>query len=160
MGMIKILWTASGKEYKVGKLQRGHYQYMDRQYQFDYVPKELDGCDHIMTCGRGKMISEQLPTFSFYTDTSVMVYILYPDKQPILPSWLKEFERMRWNVTRMDSQANNLKGYFSVFRKKYNAGEIVLGGNSPEVMLKEEEYVETRGAGYCMYTVAVHSVKE
>lgn len=40
---IRIVSTVSGKIYQIGRLQMGHHQYMDRLYQFDYVPEALQG---------------------------------------------------------------------------------------------------------------------
>lgn len=62
------------------------------------------------------------------------------------------------NVTRMDSNAMNLKGYFSLYKKEFPAGEIVFGGNSPKCMLAEDFYANHKGANYCMYTVAIREL--
>ncbi|QQO10395.1 hypothetical protein [Breznakiella homolactica] len=153
--MISNLCTASGKIYEIGKLVPSHHQYVDRLYQFDYVPDELSGCLHIKTHGDDKMINEDEVCFSFDSDQDIDVFILYPDKQPFLPKWLIEFERKRMNVTRMDSMASNLKGYFSIYKKQYKKGPVVLFGNSPSSMLAQNWYVETKGANYCMYSVCI-----
>lgn len=153
--MISIKWTASGRTYQLGELRAGHHQYMDRLYQFAYVPEELSGCTHVMTCGDDKMIPEDSPCFSIETTGPCDVYVLYPDKQPFLPVWLEDYERVRKNVTRMDSYFVTLKGYFSLYKKSFPAGEITFYGNSPKAMLKEDWYVETRGTNYCMYSVCV-----
>ena len=153
--MISNLDSKSGQIYEIGKLLPSHHQYVDRLYQFDYVPKELSGCLHIKTHGNDKMISEDDPCFSFDSDQDVDVFILYPDKQPVLPKWLIEYERMRLNVTRLDSMPSNLKGYFSVYKKRYNKGHIVLFGNSPSCMLAQDWYIDTKGTNYCMYSVCI-----
>lgn len=152
---IRIVSTVSGKIYQIGRLQMGHHQYMDRLYQFDYVPEALQGSPHIMTCGDDKMISEDQPCFTVEVDGPASMYVLYPDKQPVLPGWLESWKRERVNVTRMDSSASSLKGYFSVYRRDFPAGRITFNGNSPNAMLREDWYVETGGNTYCMYTVAV-----
>ena len=154
--MIEIKWTASGRPYQLGELRPGHHQYVDRIYQFAYVPEELSGCPHVMTFGDDKMLPEDEPCFSLEVSRPCGVYVLYPDKQPYLPQWLTDWERVRMNVTRMDSQFMNLKGYFSLYKKNFPAGEIILYGNSPKAMLAEDWYVETLGNNYCMYTAAVH----
>lgn len=153
--MIRIIESASGKEYAISVLDRGYQQYMDRQYQFDYVPDELRGCAHIMTCGNDKMTPEDALCFSLETDCPVDIFVLFADKHPILPKWLLEYKRVRMNVTRLDSMPWNLKGYFSLFQKSFPAGEIYFYGNSSHVMLDQDWYVNTEGANYCMYTVAV-----
>ncbi|WP_105614559.1 hypothetical protein [Vallitalea okinawensis] len=154
MNITKIN-ASSGKHYGMGNLKRSDHQYQDRLYQFNYVPEELKGCVHIKTHGNDKLISEDHECFSFETDEAVEVYILYPDKQPYLPQWLEGYERMRMNVTRIDSIADNLKGYFSLYKKVFPKGKIVLYGCSPNKMLLEEWYVESNGANYCMYSVCL-----
>ena len=153
--MISIINTASGRTYQIGKLHSGHHQYMDRLYQFAYVPEDLSGCPHIMTCGSDKMIPEDQPCFSIQVSRPCDVYVLYPDKQPVLPKWLEEYERVRKNVTRMDSYFVTLKGYFSLYKKSFPAGEITFMGNSPRTMLAQDWYAESRGTDYCMYSVCV-----
>ena len=88
------------------------------------------------------------------------MYALYPDKQPVLPTWLESFERVRMNVTRMDSLPTTLKGYFSLYKKHFSAGEIKFYGNSPLAMLAQDWYVENVGTNYCMYSVAVLEEKQ
>ena len=152
---IYNLMTSSGKSYGIGILKSGDHQYEDRLYQFNYVPEELNGHIHIKTHGNDKMICENLECFSFDSDEDIEVYILYPDKQPNLPKWLQSYERMRMNVTRIDSMSDNLKGYFGIYKRVFPKGRITLYGCSPEKMLQEEWYMTSNGANYCMYSVCV-----
>lgn len=152
---IRNLQAASGKTYGIGRLTRGDYQYEDRLYQFDYIPDELNGQLHIKTHGNDKLIPEDQACLTFECAEPVEVFVLYPDKQPCLPRWLQSWERRRLNVTRQDSQPDNLKGFFSIFSKIYPAGQVALGGNSPAGMLQQDWYVESMGANYCMYSVCV-----
>ena len=153
--MVTIKSTASGKEYGISKLESGYHQYMDRAYQFDYIPDSIRGCVHIMTCGSDKMFDEHKPCFTITCDHPCDVYVLYADKQPVLPEWLHDYERMRMNVTRLDTMCDCLKGYFSLYKKSFPAGDITFYGNSPSDMLKLDWYCDTRGTNYCMYTVAI-----
>jgi len=152
---IKNLKSTSGKEYCINSLIPGEYQYMDRSYQFNYIPEEINGLTHIKTCGNDKLISEKDVCLSFDVNCVVDVYILFGDKFPIIPEWLKQFERMRLNVTRQDSKIDNLKGYFSLYRKTFPKGTVTLYGCSPVEMLEKELYVKSMGANYCMYTIAI-----
>ena len=156
--MIDIKAVASGKEYRLDTLAPGHLQYMDRLYEFSYVPEQLRGCTHIRTCGDDKMIGEEDWCFTVETDRAYDVYVLYPDKQPVLPRWLETYRRVRMTVTRVDSMAFNLKGYFSCYHRRFEPGEIRFYGNSPSAMLAEEWYVASRGNTYCMYSVAMKEV--
>lgn len=152
---IKNLVSKSGMEYKLAVLMRGHLQYVKRNYQFNYIPAMLEGAEHIMTYADDKMMCEDEECFSFEVDQPVTVYILYPDIQPVLPEWMTGYERTRMNVTRMDSMADNLKGYFGVYKKDFPKGTVTMYGNSPKGMLEDEWYVSSFGSGYCMYSVCV-----
>lgn len=152
--MITIGSVASGKPYSIGTLTYGALQYADREYRFAYIPRELQGCKFIMTHGNDKMMDEADVCFTVQTDRAYDVYILYPDKQPVIPVWLAEYERVRMNVTRTDSDPMTLKGYFSLYRKSFPAGRISFFGNSPKAMLADKTYVATGGTNYCMYSAA------
>ncbi|GEM_PF-1967128 len=152
---VTNLKPVSGKSYGLNKLIPGEYQYMDRSYLFNYIPEELIGTVHIKTCGNDKLISENDTCVSFDVDCDVEVYVLFGDKWPEIPRWLNQFERVRLNVTRQDSRSDNLKGYFSLYRKVFPKGTITLYGCSPVEMLREEWFVKSMGANYCMYTIAV-----
>ncbi|HBC86609.1 MAG TPA: hypothetical protein DCZ94_06620 [Lentisphaeria bacterium] len=151
---VKNIRTASGKKYAINVLMPGEYQYLDRLYQFNYVPDELIGCTHIKTCGDDKLISENKFCFSFEIDEPATVGIIFADKFPVIPNWLRGFEASRHKITRTDSMPSNLKGYFTVFYKKFPKGIVEINGCSPESMLTEE-FISTGGSGYCMYTVVV-----
>ncbi|MBN2819756.1 MAG: hypothetical protein JXP36_12340 [Bacteroidales bacterium] len=152
---VSKLTSSRGKKYAINRIVSGGYQYMDRDYQFNYVPEELNGSLHIKTHGNDKLISENDTCFSFVCNCDIDVYILFADKFPVLPSWLNQFERTRLNVTRMDSNAANLKGYFSLYRKSFSKGQVVLNGCSPTSMLEKKGFVESMGSSYCMYTVVI-----
>lgn len=156
---VRIIKVESGREYAVSVLAPGELQYMDREYRFNYVPQELIGCKHIMTCGNDKLTPENDLCFTAELDTPADIYILYPDKQPVIPGWLKKYERVRMNVTRQDSRSDNLKGYFSLYKKHFPAGEVRFYGNSPLEMLAQPWYETTGGINYCMYSVAVKAAE-
>ena len=56
MENIRITNVASGREYTLGTFLPGEPQYMDRDYVFNYIPEELQGCTHILTCGNDKIL--------------------------------------------------------------------------------------------------------
>lgn len=153
--MIHNIQTTSGAPYEIGIMAQSQLQYVDRDYRFLFVPEELNGLTHIKTCGNDKLISEREPCFSFNSDTDVSVYVLFADKFPLLPRWLEQFTRLRLNVTRQDSNPENLKGYFSVYRKDFPKGTVMLNGCSPDALLRQSWYIESGGTHYCMYTVCI-----
>ncbi len=152
---ISQLVSASGNAYEVSSLKQNQLQYVDRDYQFDYIPDELAGALHIKTFGNDKLISENDLCVSFRVNCDVDLYVLYADKFPSLPMWLQEYERKRLNVTRLDSTPNNLKGYFGLYKKTFTKGLIELKGCSPQKMLEQDWFVKSLGYTYCMYTFVI-----
>ena len=155
---ISDIKTASGREYSVDVLESGKLQYMDSGYKFAWVPDDMKGCLHLRTCGNDKLINEDEICVSFNTDRAVDVYIIFADKFPVIPNWLENYERVRKNVTRQDSEPETLKGYFSMYKKTFEPGKIILNGCSPKRMLSKH-YIVTMGATYCMYTVCFKTQK-
>lgn len=156
--MIDIKETASGRIYQMGTFSPGSKQYMDREYLFSYIPEELSGLPFVMTCGKDKMIPEDQWCFSLHIDHPCELYVIFADKHPYLPIWLEEYQRLRMNVARTDSHPETLKGYFSVYKKYFPAGDIILGGNSSKKLLEKQSYIETRGTDYCMYSVVIREL--
>jgi hypothetical protein len=154
-GIVRGLWTASGKTYGLGRLAPGELQYMDREYRFEYIPGDLRGCLHVRTHGDDKLIGENVTCVSFFVTREADVFVLFADKFPVLPGWLSQYERTRLSVTRTDTRADDLTGYFGLYRHRVPSGPVVLGGCSPRTMLAHEWYVESGGMNYCMYTVAI-----
>ena len=157
--MISIKETASGRTYGMGVLAPGSKQYMDREYLFSYIPEDLEGLPFVMTCGKDKMIPEDKWCFTIHTDHPCDVYVIFADKHPYLPVWLEENQRLRRNITGTDSHPKTLKGYFSVYKKHFPAGDIQFEGNSSKRLLARQSYIETRGTDYCMYSVAIKEIR-
>lgn len=153
--MIYNLQAVSGAQYEIDTLKRDRQPYIDRDYRFLFVPDELNGLPLVKTCGNDKLLSEREPCFSFHSDTDVSVYVLFADKFPVVPSWLEQFDRLRLNVTRYDSNPENLKGYYSVYRRNFPKGIITLNGCSPDALLKQAWYIDSIVNNYCMYAVCV-----
>ncbi|MFA7185787.1 MAG: hypothetical protein WC082_12880, partial [Victivallales bacterium] len=65
----------SGKKYGMNKFEPNSFQYMDRDYKFEYIPTELLGAVHIRTCGNDKLISENKKCISFDVDRDVDVFV-------------------------------------------------------------------------------------
>ena len=156
MSLIKICKVESGKEYSVGKFMAGEFQYMDRDYRFNYIPKELKGCVHIRTCGNDKLPPRNRALLYDESRARCRGLCFISRQQPVIPKWLESFQRLRMNVTRVDSRSDNLKGYFTLFKKSFPAGYITLYGNSPLDMLAQDWYITSGRINYCMYSVVVN----
>ncbi len=150
------LKAASGKAYQI-KHNGFHVdgnQYIDRDYEFSKVPESLQGKTLIMTAGNDKMYEEHETCFTFYANKDIIVHIIYADKYPVNPVWLDSFEKTNLQVLRKDSSFETMKGVFTVYSKKFTAGEIEIKGCLGKGM-KTPEFVESEGSGYCMYSVVV-----
>jgi hypothetical protein len=152
---ITHLEAASGKTYTLGQFAKGAKQYIDRDYQFEFVPGFLAGQTTILTAGNDKHIDQAQKCLSFEVNRPVTVYIVYGDKLRVLPAWLRSWDNTRWKVTRTDSSAVTLKGLFSLFAKDFPAGRIVLNGNLSPEMAADPEFRKNRGGTFCMYSVVV-----
>ena len=154
---ITDLQASSGKTYVIneGGFVPGALQFVDRDYQFNYVPQPLKGLTTIKTAGNDKSISENQPCLSFRVNVPVTVYVLYGDKLRILPAWLAEFSNTRWKATRQDTNPATLKGIFTLFAKDFPPGVVTLNGNLSKQMAQDEEFQRMKGATFCMYSVVV-----
>jgi hypothetical protein len=154
---IAELKAASGKPYVVvdGGFAPDGKQYIDRDYTFNYIPEFLKGATLIQTAGDDKFFVEDKLTLSFRVSAPVTVYIVYGDKLRVLPAWLRNWTDTRWKVTRKDTNATTLKGYFTLFAKDFPAGEIRLLGNLSNKMANDPAFKKLKGSTYCMYSVVV-----
>jgi hypothetical protein len=154
---ITELRAASGKPYvaEAGRFVPGGLQYIDRDYTFNFIPESLKGKTVIKTAGNDKFISEDQPCLTFRVNVPVTVYVVYGDKLRFLPSWLREFTDTRWKVTRQDTNATTLKGFFTMFAKDFPAGAITLNGNLSKQMAEDPEFKRMKGGTFCMYSVVV-----
>ena len=153
---ISKLWTASGKTYQVvyNGLFPGTQQYIDRDYEFDYVPARLKGKILIKTAGNDKMYEEDEICLRFEVDRKVVVYVLHANKFTTKPAWLHNFKNTGDIVTRTDCSEATMKGIFTVFAREYPAGSIALGGCLPPGFLTPS-FRQSGGENYCMYSVVV-----
>ena len=71
--ILALVKVESGREYSIGKFLPNELQYMDRDYTFNYIPEELKGCVHILTCGNDKLIPENEPCFTMKAEHDVEV---------------------------------------------------------------------------------------
>jgi hypothetical protein len=154
---ITELHAASGKTYEIneGGFVPGGLQFVDRDYQFNYVPQPLKGLTTIKTAGNDKLIPEDQPCLSFRVNVPVTVYVLYGDKLRFLPSWLAGFSNTRWKATRQDTNPATLKGLFTLFAKDFPPGVVILNGNLSKQMAQDEEFQRMKGSTFCMYSVVV-----
>lgn len=154
---ITDLHAASGKTYEVneGGFVPGALQFVDRDYQFNYVPQPLKGLTTVKTAGNDKFIPEDQPCLSFRVNVPVTVYVAYGDKLRFLPAWLSEFSNTRWKVTRLDTNPATLKGIFTLFAKDFPAGVVTLNGNLSKQMAGDGEFQRMKGSTFCMYSVVV-----
>jgi len=153
---ITNLKASSGKIYlvKYSSFNIDSLQYIDREYRFKEIPDFLIGKTLIMTAGNDKMFEEHEICFSFNVNKNVIIHVLYADKYPVLPKWLKKFKKTDKKVYRNDSSFETIKGIFTVYSKKYRKGNIKINGCLGKG-IKTPEFVSNGGSGYCMFSVVV-----
>ncbi len=128
--------AGSGKQYKVGDggLKIGTVYYIDRTYVVNTIPEELDGALWIMTANDDKN-SIGKDFHSFTVNVPVIVWLAHDsrgeeEKGGKPPEWLSE--KNGWEKhpdMKIDVTDANM-GFFILWSKSFNKGEIKLGGNA------------------------------
>lgn len=114
--------AASGEAYVVADgLRNGAKSYIDRDYGYDGIPSTLSGAAYIRTANDDKTSSGN--TFlRFSVNRDVAVYVAHDDRISAKPSWLSGFRDTGDDLTTAAKP-------MSLYRKRFAAGEVVLGGN-------------------------------
>lgn len=123
---VHDLKVKSDKAYVVQRagLKPGAKWATDRNYTFTDVPVELLRATYIQTPMNDKYTPAQQELLSFRVDTAVTAYVCYDHRCSKLPEWLQAWERT--NV-QLDSTAPGSQ--LILYRKAFEPGTIVLGGN-------------------------------
>jgi alpha-glucosidase (family GH31 glycosyl hydrolase) len=127
--VLTDLWVASGRPYEIveGGPRTGDLHYVDRDYVFSEIPALLEGLTYVRTANDDKL--ESGSTFLRFTaDRDVIVYVAHDDRLEPKPPWLQDFTDTGEGLNDDDPWTIG----FSILAKRFDAGEIVLGGNSGE----------------------------
>ncbi len=137
---ISDISVGSNKSYIVGEngLQDGEIVYIDRAFTYSDVPEFLLGAAYIRTANDDKE-SQGNEFLSFKVDREVTVYIARDDRYQMKPDWMAGFEDTGEGI--------HTDRPFSLFKRNFPAGEIVLGGNAHPSEI----------TNYSMYTVIIVS---
>ena len=124
--VVSDMNVTSGTVYEVvyDQLGNGELVYVDRTYIFSSVPGFISGATYIKTSNDDKN-SISLDFLSFTVNVGVVVYVSHDDRISIKPEWLSGFVLIQNDVVTNDT-------VFSLYRKNFLAGRVVLGGNKFE----------------------------
>ncbi|HXV77667.1 MAG TPA: hypothetical protein VD788_15240, partial [Candidatus Polarisedimenticolaceae bacterium] len=119
---LSNLNVLSGKSYQVVEnLANGDLVYIDRSFTYSQVPTYLLGSTYIRTANDDKLSDGNVDFLSFDVNRDVTVFVAHDDRYTIKPGWLADFVDTGDNVVSTST--------FSLFRRDYPRGTIVLGGN-------------------------------
>jgi hypothetical protein len=114
--------AASGENYiAVPGLRDGETSYLDRRYAYSEVPNELVGGVYIRTANDDKR-SGGNDFLRFSINREAAVYVAHDDRISSKPSWMLDFSDTGMNLVTADVP-------MSLFKKRFSAGGVVLGGN-------------------------------
>lgn len=128
--------VGSGRPYKVGEggLKIGTVYYIDRAYVVNTIPKELDGALWIMTANDDKnSVGEDFLRFT--VNVPVIVWLAHDsrgeeEKGGKPPEWLSADKGWEKHPDMKIDVTDSNMGFFILWSKSFNKGEIKLGGNA------------------------------
>lgn len=96
--------------------------FTDRNYKVTAYPGFLNKAEYVMTPNSDKR-STTANLLTIRLNKSADVYVAYDRRLPRLPVWLRSYSDTREHVRTSDGQI------FRLYKKRFNAGNAVLGGN-------------------------------
>jgi hypothetical protein len=140
---IENLEVTSRRTYFTATLQDKSVVYTDRDYRYTKVPSFLMGKTYIITANDDKFGGRDFEfLLKFNVNREVVIYVAHSDDYTNKPSWLSSFQDTNADLV---FTVNNQEIILSLYKKRFPAGQIVLGGN---VISSETE-------NHAMYTVIV-----
>jgi hypothetical protein len=127
--LITNITVANGKVYTRDTVAVGKTLYIDRTYSFVTVPAAYVGREYIRTANDDKQnTSANFLTFTLTADA--WVYVMYDSRvaNANLPGWLKGW--IDTGETIVATEFNNTQLARRVFKRRYAAGSVTLGGNA------------------------------
>ncbi len=101
----------------------GKVQYFtDRNYKVTILPSFLNRAEYVMTPNADKR-STTANLLTMCLNKPADIYVAYDRRLPRLPVWLRSYIDTREHVRTSDGVI------FRLYKKKFNAGNVVLGGN-------------------------------
>ncbi|NOY71761.1 MAG: Ig-like domain-containing protein [Gammaproteobacteria bacterium] len=142
----------------IDKVQQGTYEqgiltvdnkvYIDRDFIYTAIPERFRYLKYLRTANNDKMGAAE-DFLSFDVNQAVTVYVAYDERYPQQPEWLQSWVKTEDALKTTDVESNPAGVSLALYRKEYEAGTIILGGN-------EAEHEEDNS----MYTVIVSAQKE
>ncbi len=120
---VRDLKVDSDRTYRVLRhgMRKGAELYTDRDYTYTKVPELARGATYIRTANDDSGSGGDA-FLRFRINLAATVYVAHDERADDKPDWLQTFERTDHVLETTDVP-------FRLFRKRYPAGEVVLGGN-------------------------------
>ena len=133
---VENIEATNGRPYMVGPdgIDIGTKYYSDRDYVVNTLPEELIGAMFIMTANDDKNCAGE-DFLKFTVDRNVKIWLARDSrgdegKGGRVPEWLSEDKGwIRHEDMKIDCTDGNM-GFFILYSKDFEKGEIVLGGNT------------------------------
>jgi glucose/arabinose dehydrogenase len=123
--ILTNLKVSKDKEYRIrsGALKAGEKLFIDRDYTYEAVPAAVKGATYIQTANEDAGVDER-EYLQFSINKPATVYVALDSRANRPPKWMTEtgFERTDLSLDTTDVT-------FHLYRKTYDAGNVVLGGN-------------------------------
>ncbi len=121
-----IEFTNITRGYKQLMLNTGVKYYSDRDYTVTSIDDpNLKGKPFIQTANADKSNTTANNFLCFDVNVKADLYIAYDSRATGLPSWLED----GWVLVSSKVNVTDRMGFFKLYKKTYNAGNVCLGGN-------------------------------
>ncbi len=118
--------TVKGAKATAQTVAKGSKLYTDRDYTITLLPSELVAGSHVQTANDDKY-STSSNYVQFALGSAANVYVVFDNRATSLPHWLSSWEKTSNVIDTSDVK-------FTVYKKSFNAGDVVLGGNGVSPM--------------------------
>ena len=121
----------SKRTYRIvdGGLEKGRFVYVDRSYKFVEVPPSLQGAVVVQTANADEA-SKGGEFLEIVTVLPGLLYVGHDTRIAKLPRWLAEGNKAGFTKTKLVVRTNDAT--FSLYRRPFSAGSIVVGGNTQD----------------------------
>ncbi|MBN2511586.1 MAG: hypothetical protein JXB18_01485, partial [Sedimentisphaerales bacterium] len=108
-----------------GGFKEGALWASDRKDRLGSMPASLKGKDYILVSMEDKYSDAASPLFKLTLEYAADVYVGYNERAKVIPAWLQSYAQTGDFI----EIPGNCR--LKLFKKKYEAGEVILNGNNP-----------------------------
>lgn len=131
--VVSAISVSTGKPYSLATAAVGAMPYIDRSYTIVSLPEALEHQILLQTANDDKWI-ESRDFVLLEVDRPVTVYLCYAASAERRPDWARDFAPTGETLVTTDR-------VYEVFRKRFDAGRIALGGNKYPDIEAPSQYI-------------------